>query len=103
MDNHGESSVESGRNDHEGMKKNFKFQPPKPRETRISEPEEGVSARVGLQRPWPDSVGELVLKEEALSDDPHPFDLEERTARFGEAIIHFSKKVRRGPGNDRLI
>src|SRR6266702_2552442 len=33
----------------------------------------------------------------------HPFDLEERTARFGETIIRFAKKIPRGPGNDRLI
>ena len=33
----------------------------------------------------------------------HPFDLEERTARFGEAVIRFLKKVPRGPNNDRLI
>lgn len=33
----------------------------------------------------------------------HPFDLEERTARFGEAIVRFSKKIPRDPANDRLI
>jgi four helix bundle protein len=33
----------------------------------------------------------------------HPFDLEERTAVFGEAIVAFAKKIPRGPGNDRLI
>jgi len=33
----------------------------------------------------------------------HAFDLEERTARFGEAIILFCKGVPRGPGNNRLI
>jgi four helix bundle protein len=33
----------------------------------------------------------------------HPFDLEERTAVFGEAIIKFVKKIPRGPANDRLI
>ena len=33
----------------------------------------------------------------------HPFDLEERTARFGEAIVRFSKKIPRGPTNNRLI
>jgi len=32
-----------------------------------------------------------------------PFDLEERTAKFGEAVIRFSKRIPRGPGNDRLI
>ena len=33
----------------------------------------------------------------------HAFDLEERTSRFGEAVIRFLKKVPRGPNNDRLI
>lgn len=33
----------------------------------------------------------------------HAFDLEERTARFGEAIVRFSKKIPRNPTNDRLI
>src|SRR6266516_6229796 len=32
-----------------------------------------------------------------------PFDLEERTARFGEAVIKFSKKIPRGPVNNRII
>ena len=33
----------------------------------------------------------------------HAFDLEERTARFGEAIIRFCKKVPPAPENNRLI
>jgi four helix bundle protein len=28
---------------------------------------------------------------------------DERTGLFGEAIVRFSKKIARGPGNDRLI
>ena len=32
-----------------------------------------------------------------------PEDLEERTARFGEAVIRFVKKIPRTPHNDRLI
>ncbi len=52
------------------------------------------------------------LKSEAwrLSETPasngsqrHAFDLEERTAQFGEAIIRLCKKVPRSPENDRLI
>jgi four helix bundle protein len=45
-----------------------------------------------------------------LSDGPlvsapgrHPFDLEERTAVFGENIVRFAKKIPRNPVNDRLI
>jgi four helix bundle protein len=33
----------------------------------------------------------------------HPFDLEERTAQFGEDVVRFSKKVPRDPTNNRLI
>ena len=33
----------------------------------------------------------------------HPYDLEERTAQFGEGIVRFSKKVPCGPSNNRLI
>jgi four helix bundle protein len=46
-----------------------------------------------------------LVGESAPNDGParHPFDLEERTARFGEAIIRFAKRIPRGPTNDRLI
>src|SRR5437763_6322161 len=33
----------------------------------------------------------------------HPFDLEERTACFGEAIVRFAKKIPRSPADDRLV
>ena len=33
----------------------------------------------------------------------HPFDLEERTAQFGEAIVRYSKIIPRDPTNNRLI
>jgi four helix bundle protein len=32
-----------------------------------------------------------------------PFELEERTAQFGEAIVQFAKRIPRDPANDRLI
>ena len=37
------------------------------------------------------------------TNDRHPFDLEERTAAFGEKIVRFSKTIPRHPTNDRLI
>src|ERR1700741_1506576 len=40
---------------------------------------------------------------EEPANEKHPFDLEERTARFGEAIVRFSKKIPRDPTNNRLI
>ena len=49
----------------------------------------------------------LILKDEALKKSAlHPFDLEERAARFGERVIRFVKKVPRGvsfPENNRLV
>jgi len=48
--------------------------------------------------------GPLMLREDvATPARPHPYDLEERTAQFGEAIIGFVKKIPRNPANDRLI
>ena len=46
-----------------------------------------------------------VLNDEALASEGerHAFDLEERTAKFGEAIIRFCKKVPHAPENIRLI
>jgi four helix bundle protein len=47
----------------------------------------------------------LILKDEAPKSNGshHPFDLEERTAIFGEELVKFSKKVPRDPTNSRLI
>jgi len=44
--------------------------------------------------------------EECLPSGRHPFDLEERTAVFGEAIVRFVKRIPRGiqhPENNRLV
>jgi 23S rRNA-intervening sequence protein len=35
--------------------------------------------------------------------EKHGFDLEERTAQFGEAIVRFAKKIPQDPVNNRLI
>ena len=40
---------------------------------------------------------------EEANDGKRVFDLEERTARFGEAIIRFAKNVPQNPVNNRLI
>jgi hypothetical protein len=48
----------------------------------------------------------LPLVNERADDDGalrHPFDFEERTAQFGEAIVRFSKKIPHNPTNDCLI
>ena len=44
----------------------------------------------------------LSIHEEA-DTTPLVYDLEERTARFGEAIIDFAKKIPRSPLTDRII
>lgn len=38
-----------------------------------------------------------------MSTNSSKYDLEERTAKFGESIIQFCKKIPRGPINDPLI
>ena len=48
-------------------------------------------------------IGMKVLLNEEATAGRHPFDLEERIARFGEAVVRFSKKIQREPGNNRLI
>ena len=58
----------------------------------------GVVYPNGHSEPW-----ELKESPEGEGKQPHPFDLEERTAQFGEAVIRFCKKIPRSPENDRLI
>jgi len=74
---------------------------------RSSKPKAGKGAsahRLVLTYPFVANTS-LFLNE--IPDDTaiskHPFDLEERTARFGEAIVRFSKKIPRDPANNRLI
>ncbi|HAV61932.1 MAG TPA: four helix bundle protein [Verrucomicrobiales bacterium] len=44
------------------------------------------------------------LREETAVPEPRKtFDLLERTAMFGEAIVRFAKTIPRSPANDRLI
>jgi len=50
--------------------------------------------------PWVD-VGTPFVREE--TNDTPVYDLEERTARFGEAIIDFAKRIPLGPLTDRII
>ncbi|PYI87488.1 MAG: four helix bundle protein [Verrucomicrobia bacterium] len=53
---------------------------------------------------WPegDAPEPVELREDA-NTTPRVFDLEERTARFGEAIIRFAKTIPQNPVNKRLI
>jgi four helix bundle protein len=48
--------------------------------------------------------GEAVLRDAPITEsEQHPFDFEERTARFGEAMVRFSKRIPHSPTNNRLI
>jgi four helix bundle protein len=56
----------------------------------------------------PASPDEMLLvredsPEQEATRSERVFDLEERTARFGEAVIQFLKKVPKGPITNRLI
>jgi four helix bundle protein len=60
--------------------------------------------RVRINYRTPSKVAIVVNEIPRSNGKPkHPFDLEERTARFGEAIIRFAKKIPRNPVNNRLI
>ena len=61
--------------------------------------------KVGVVK-YPAARPEVWVLNESPNGDgsqPHAFDLEERTAQFGEAIIRFCKRIPRSPENDRLI
>ena len=53
---------------------------------------------------WGDeATDEGALREQAQSPTEPVFDLEERTARFSEAVIRFARKVPKDPVTNRLI
>src|SRR5882724_11243115 len=85
--------------------KNSKHQDPSSRETSSNKIQYGQ--RETLRSAWwadnDLNSGNLVLRDGDSAGDRHPFDLEERTARFGEAIVRFTKKIPRDPTNNRLI
>lgn len=58
--------------------------------------------------PWmgePPAVAAMQLREDndVSNGKPGKYDLEERTARFGQAIIRFARRVPQSPVNNRLI
>ena len=54
--------------------------------------------------PWANTDGASVVRDDSAGEpDHHGYDLEERTAQFGERIIDFCKRIPRGPRTDRLI
>ena len=80
----------------------MKHQAPTSKLQRSSKPQAGAKAAA---MGYPESAGSVwsVGEDAQANGERHPFDLEERTARFGEAIIRFLKRLPRGPHHDRLI
>ena len=77
---------------------NYKTQNTKHKKTRVAEVqgEEDFS--------WGDDVDDAVLCEDAAkyNGSGKVYDLEERTAIFGERVIRLCKKIPRHPANDRI-
>src|SRR5437660_12641706 len=83
--------------------KNPKSQIPNPKQT--PNPEIQVADLGGSSNEcygW-DQTGQPPMMLREGQGNGKPFDFEERTAQFGEAIIRFCKKIPRSPANDRLI
>lgn len=80
-----------------------KLQIPKPRKIPNSKLQNPTLA-VGSLEWWeqPEWSNETLMLKDAPTNG-RPFDLEERTAQFGEAIVRFSRKIPRDPTNNRLI
>jgi four helix bundle protein len=85
----------------------LKLQVPKPKSQRSSKSQAPNGRGAGTERV---KYSEPAVASPRLEEAPHgngtsqrPFDLEERTAQFGEAIVRFSKKIPRSPTNNRLI
>jgi four helix bundle protein len=52
---------------------------------------------------WDDDPARSVVREDTLPVQPPIYDLEERTVRFGEAVIDFANTIPRTPVTKRLI
>ena len=78
-------------------------------------PRSNAQVMLGRSEPWiddraheiyPDALCdpcELHEGEEKRPPAPRNYDLLERTAKFGEAVIQFAKKIPQNPVNNRLI
>lgn len=84
--------------------KSSKLQNPKPNKPSTFNPEPSSLNEGWHDNSDPQQTGPLVLKDEPIKPTGlHPFDLEERTAKFGEEVVRFTKKIPHGPTNNRLI
>ena len=84
-----------------------KSQVPNPKSQRSSKSQAPNGAERRKRR---SKYSEFELRSPRIREEPtengasqRPFELEERTAQFGEAIVRFAKKIPRHPANDRLI
>lgn len=66
---------------------------------RMTKPE-GRSAPADFESFWAEENGETSVVREGEAPG---FDLEERTARFAEAVVDFAKRIPHSPVNNRLI
>jgi four helix bundle protein len=57
-------------------------------------------ARSNEERFWNDGIGPVVCEEPS---DKRVYDLEERTARFGEAVIDFARTIPQSAVTNRII
>jgi four helix bundle protein len=92
------------------VKRNTKFQTPNPKQTSNTNLQSTPLVDGWHYSSWTRFGPEpSVLKDGPPTDLPgdrparHPFDLEERTALFGERVVRFAKSIPRGPVNNRLI
>ena len=59
-----------------------------------------------FQDPRQDDASSWLNDERRVREEPDSkpiYNLEERTARFGEAVVDFAKSIPRGPTTDRII
>ena len=84
----------------------MKHQTPITKPQRSSKIQASKARNGGRGFKYPESTNSSLLVNESPGtngENKHPFDLEERTAQFGESIVRFSKKIPRNPTNNRLI
>jgi four helix bundle protein len=82
--------------------KNTKHQTPNTKKIANSKSQ---TYRVNYSENGADAGEPLVLRDEKPKQNAnqHPFDMEERTAVFGENVVRFSRRIPRDPSNNRLI
>ena len=79
----------------------MKLQAPISKLQRTARPQKKAAKDTGVEYPKANGYS-WGAKENALLP-LHVFDLEERTAVWGENVVRFLEKIPRGPNNDRLI